>query len=143
MRYARSRSRVRAKVSERERTAVDLANRSIEEARSELKAMREVDKSNDGGYSAFDKEIGDLCAKLNGAEEQLVLLRKSNIMLCEESHKVTKKLSEVQSQFDMLKFSADPQTEKMKVWKSNGLLWRPRRRVYRGKSRSGRIVSIT
>ena len=132
-----------AKVSERERTAVDLANRSIEEARSELKAMREVDKGNDGGYSASNKEIGDLCAKLNGAKEQLVLLRKSNIMLREESQKVTKKLSEVQSQFDMLKFSDDPQTEKMKVWKLNGLLWRPRRRVYRRKSRSGRIVSIT
>ena len=64
-------------------------------------------------------------------------------MLREESQKVTKKLSEVQSQFDMLKFSADPQTEKMKVWKLNGLLWRPRRRVYCGKPRSGRIVSIT
>jgi nucleoprotein TPR len=111
-----------AKVSERERTAVGLANRSIEEARSELKAMREVDKGNDGGYSTSDKEIGDLCAKLNGAEEQLVLLRKNNIMLREESQKVTKKLSD--SQFDMLKFSADPQTEKMKVWKSNGLLCR-------------------
>jgi nucleoprotein TPR len=85
-----------AKVLERERTAVDLANRSIEEARSELKAMREVDKSNDGGYSTFDKEIGgDLCAKLNGAEEQLILLCKNNIMLREESQKVTKKLSEV------------------------------------------------
>ena len=37
-------------------------------------------------------------------------------MLCEESQKVTKKLSEeVQSQIDMLKLSADPQTEKMKV----------------------------
>jgi len=104
-----------AKVSERERTTVDLANRSIEEARSELKAMREVDKGNDGGYSTSDKEIGDLCAKLNGAEEQLILLRKNNIMLREESQKVTKKLSEVQSQFDMLKFSVDPQTEKMKV----------------------------
>ena len=75
-----------AKVSERERTAAELANRIIEEARSELKAMREVDKQgNDGGYSASDKEIGDLCAKLNGAKEQLVLLCKSNIMLREES----------------------------------------------------------
>ena len=102
------------RASERERTAVELANRSLEEARSELKAMQEVGKGNDGGCSASDKEIGDLRAKLNGAKEQLVLLRENNIMLCEESQKVTKKLSEVQSQFDMLKFSANPQTEKMK-----------------------------
>ena len=94
--------------------AVDLADRSIEEARSELKTMREVDKGNDGGYSASDKEIGDLCAKLNGAEEQLILLCKNNIMLREESQKVTKKLSEVQFQFDTLKFSTAPQTERMK-----------------------------
>ena len=82
--------------SERERTAAELANRSLEEARSELKAMREVGKDNDGGYSASDKEIGDLRAKLNGTEEQL-LLRESNIMLRKESQKVTKKLSEAQS----------------------------------------------
>ena len=100
--------------SERERTAAELANRSLEEARSELKAMREVGKDNEGGSSASDKEMGDIRAKLNGAEEQLVLLRESNIMLREESQKVTKKLFEVQSQFDTLKFSTAPQTEKMK-----------------------------
>ena len=81
---------------ERERTAAELANRSLEEARSELKAMREVGKDNDGGSSASDKEIGDLLAKLNGTEEQL-LLRESNIMLRKESQKVSKKLSEAQS----------------------------------------------
>ena len=102
------------RASERERTAAELANRSLEEARSELKAMREVGKDNEGGSSASDKEMGDIRAKLNGAEEQLVLLRESNIMLREESQKVTKKLSEVQSQFDTLKFSTAPQTEKMK-----------------------------
>jgi nucleoprotein TPR len=102
------------RASERERTAAELANRSLEEARSDLKAMREVGKDNEGGSSASDKEMGDICAKLNGAEEQLVLLRESNIMLREESQKVTKKLSEVQSQFDTLKFSTAPQTEKMK-----------------------------
>ena len=102
------------RATERERTAAELANRSLEEARSELKAMREVSKDNDGGSSASDKEMGDLLAKLNGAEEQLVLLRESNTMLREESQKVAKKLSEVQSQFDTLKFSTAPQTEKMK-----------------------------
>jgi len=102
------------RASERERAAAELANRSLEEARSELKAMREVGKDNDGGSSASDKEMGDLRAKLNGAEEQLVLLRESNIMLREESQKVTKKLSEVQFQFDTLKFSTAPQTERMK-----------------------------
>ena len=84
------------RASERERTAAELANRSLEEARSELKAMQEVGKDNDGGYSASDKEIGDLRAKLNGTEEQLHL-RESNIMLRKESQKVTKKLSEAQS----------------------------------------------
>jgi len=82
--------------SEHERTAAELANRSLEEARSELKAMREVGKDYDRGYSASDKEIGDLRAKLNGTEEQ-ILLCKSNIMLRKESQKVTKKLSEAQS----------------------------------------------
>jgi hypothetical protein len=33
--------------SERERTAAELANRSLEEARSELKAMREAGKDNE------------------------------------------------------------------------------------------------
>lgn len=102
------------RASERERTAAELANRSLEEARSELKVLREIGKDDVGGASASEREMGDLRAKLNGAEEQLVLLRESNIMLREESQKVTKKLAEVQSQFDKLKFSTAPQSEKMK-----------------------------
>jgi nucleoprotein TPR len=99
------------RASERERTAADLANRSLEEARSELKVLRELDKDNVGGTSASEEEMCDLREKLNGAEEQLVLLRESNTMLREESHKVTKKLSEVQSQFDALKSSTASHTK--------------------------------
>ena len=55
--------------------------------------------------------MSDLREKLKSAEEQLVLLRESNTMLREESHKVTKKLFELQSQFDTLKSSTAPQTK--------------------------------
>lgn len=99
------------RASERERTAAELTNRSLEEARSELKALREQDKDNIGGISASEKAMSDLREKLKSAEEQLVLLRESNTMLREESHKVTKKLSELQSQFDTLKSSTAPQTK--------------------------------
>jgi hypothetical protein len=85
--------------SERELLAAELANRSLEEARSKLKAMQEIGKDNVGGTSAYKKEMADLHAKLNGTEESLVLFQKSNTMLCEESQKVVKKLSEVQSQY--------------------------------------------
>ena len=101
------------RASERERTAAELTNRSLEEARSELKALREQDKDNIGGISASDKAMSDLREKLKSAEEQLVLLRESNTMLREESHKVTKKLFELQSQFDTLKSSTAPQTKKI------------------------------
>ena len=99
------------RASERERTAAELTNRSLEEAMSELKALREQDKDNIGGISASEKAMSDLREKLKSAEEQLVLLRESNTMLREESHKVTKKLFELQSQFDTLKSSTAPQTK--------------------------------
>jgi nucleoprotein TPR len=99
------------RASERERIAAELTNRSLEEARSELKVLRELEKDNIGGASASEKAMCDLRVKLNSAEEQLVLLRESNTMLREESHKVTKKLSEVQSQLDSLKSSTAPQTK--------------------------------
>ncbi|KAL3809139.1 hypothetical protein ACHAXA_007242 [Cyclostephanos tholiformis] len=76
------------RASERERTAAELANRSLEEARSELMVLREVGKDDVGGASASEKEMGDLRAKLNGAEEQLVLLRESNIMLREQKKRL-------------------------------------------------------
>ena len=100
------------RASERERTSAELAKRSLEEARSELKVMREGDK--EGGGTTTEKEMDDLRTKLKGAEEQLVLIHDSNKHLREESQKVNKKLSEIQSQFKVLKMSTAPQSEKMK-----------------------------
>ena len=102
------------RASERERTAAELAKRSLEEARSELTVLHEGEKDGNGGTSASEKEMEDLRTKLKSAEEQLVLIRESNTMLREESQKVNKKLSEVQSQFNSLKTSTAPQSEKMK-----------------------------
>ena len=101
------------RASERERTAAELAKRSLQEARSELKVLRESGDLAASGST--EKEMDDLHAKLKTAEEQLVLLRESNTMLREESQKVTKKLSEVQSQLTSLKSSTAPATEKMKA----------------------------
>lgn len=102
------------RASERERTAAELSKRSLEEARSELKALRESEKAGTGGSVTEEKEMNDVRAKLKSAEEQLLLLRESNTMLREESQKVAKKLAGVLSNFNKLKSSMAPQTEKMK-----------------------------
>ncbi|KAL7539107.1 hypothetical protein ACHAXR_009024, partial [Thalassiosira sp. AJA248-18] len=102
------------RASERERTAAELAKRSLEESRSELKVLRDGDDAGNGGTGATEKETENLRSKIKGAEEQLVLLRESNTMLREESQKVTKKLSEVQSHFLSLKSSSAPTADKMK-----------------------------
>jgi len=99
---------------ERERTAVELAKRSVEEAQSELKALRETDKAGAGSAGEAEKKVDGLRVKLKSAEEQLLLIRESNTMLREESQKVSKKMSEVQSQLNKLRASTAPQSEKMK-----------------------------
>eukprot|EP00579_Thalassiosira_antarctica_P013616 CAMPEP_0201939780 /NCGR_PEP_ID=MMETSP0903-20130614/43907_1 /ASSEMBLY_ACC=CAM_ASM_000552 /TAXON_ID=420261 /ORGANISM="Thalassiosira antarctica, Strain CCMP982" /LENGTH=2217 /DNA_ID=CAMNT_0048481399 /DNA_START=64 /DNA_END=6717 /DNA_ORIENTATION=- len=102
------------RASERERTAAELAKRSLEEARSELKVLRESDEDGTGNTRTTEREMDNIRTKLKSAEEQLVLIRESNTMLREESQKVSKKLSEVQSRFQSLKSSTAPQTERMK-----------------------------
>ena len=52
-------------------------------------------------------------SSLGEAEEQLVFIRESNTMLCEESQKVSRKLSEMQSIFQSLMSSTALQTERM------------------------------
>jgi len=100
------------RASERERTSAELAKRSLEEARSELKTLRESEKAEGGAMT--EEEAGALRSKLKSAEEQLLLIRESNTMLREESQKVLKKLSEMQSNFNKLKSSTAPQTERLK-----------------------------
>ena len=102
------------RASERERTAAELAKRSLEEARSELKVLRESSSGESGNAQSTEKDMDDLRAKLKASEEQLQLIRESNTMLREQSQKVSKKLSEMQSKFDSLKTSTAPQTEKVK-----------------------------
>ena len=101
------------RATERHRTAAELAKRSLEEARSEIKILRESSKGT-GDAQAAEKELDDIRTKLKSTEEQLVLIRESNAMLREESQKASKKLSEVQSRFDELSSSVSPQGEKMK-----------------------------
>eukprot|EP00985_Skeletonema_marinoi_P025688 scaffold19105_cov113-Skeletonema_marinoi.AAC.1 len=82
--------------SERERTAAELAKKSLEEARSELKILRESNKAGiDGSKSVM--ELNDLRSKLKSAEEQLVLLKESNTTLREQSTKMSKQLKDVQA----------------------------------------------
>lgn len=100
------------RASERERAAAELAKRSLEEARSELKKLREGNVL--GGAGAPETEVDNLRAKLKSAEDQLVLIRESNTMLREESQKVTKKLSDVTSEFNSFKSLTASQLEKMK-----------------------------
>ena len=102
------------RASERERIAAESAKRTLEEARSELKVLREAGTDEVSGASASTKEVDDIRTKLRGAEEQLLLLRESNTMLREESQNVSKRLSEAQSQLNALKLSTAPQMEKMK-----------------------------
>ena len=97
------------RASERERAAADLAKRSLEGARSELKAAR------DGGAGdAAGTDADGVRAQLKGAEEQLVLVRESNVMLREESQKAGRKVADLQADLDKLKSAAAPREEKMK-----------------------------
>ncbi len=101
------------RASERERAAAELAKRSLEEARSELKLLREGNVL-DGAWDAPESDIGTLHTKLKSAEDQLVLIRESNTMLREESQKITKKLSDVMAEFNSYKSSTASQAERMK-----------------------------
>ena len=102
------------RATERERTASELAKRSAEEARSELKVFQESIKEGKGGAAFTEMDLTDLRNKLKSAEEQLVLIRESNTMLREESQRSSKKLAEVQSELNTLKSDSAPQMEKMK-----------------------------
>lgn len=99
--------------SERERAAAELAKRSLEEARSELKVLREGTII-EGAGGASVSEIDNLRSKLKSAEDQLVLIRESNTMLREESQKVAKKLSDVTTEFNLFKSSTCSQIEQVK-----------------------------
>ena len=101
------------RASERERAAAELAKRSLEEARSELKVLREGNIL-EGAEGVAESEIVNLRTKLKSAEDQLVLIRESNKMLRDESQKVTKKLSDVTSQFNSFKSSTASQSEQVK-----------------------------
>jgi len=99
--------------SERERTAAELAKKSLEEARSELKILRESNKAGiDGSKSVM--ELNDLRSKLKSAEEQLVLLKESNTTLREQSTKMSKQLKDVQAQLSSANAAATPSKEKIR-----------------------------
>ena len=101
------------RLSERERTAAELAKKSLVEARSELKILRESNKADsDGSKSAM--EMDELRTKLKSAEEQLVLLRESNTTLREQSTKMSAKLKEVHAQLSSANTAATPSKEKIR-----------------------------
>lgn len=99
------------RAAERERTATELAKRSLEESRSELKVLLESNK--EGGIVTAEKDLSELRTKLNQAEEQLVLIGESNKTLREDSERSKKKLTEVLLEFSEAKAAAAPQTEKI------------------------------
>ena len=98
--------------SERERTSAELAKKSLEEARSELKILREKSEADING-SKSAKEMAAIRSKLNTAEEQLVLLKESNTTLREQSTKMSKQLKSVQSELSSAKAAVAPSKEKI------------------------------
>ncbi len=99
--------------SERERTAAELAKKSLEEARSEVKILRDSNRAdNDGSKSA--KELNVLRSKLKSAEEQLLLLKESNTALREQSTKMSEQLKSVQAQLSSANAAATPSKEKIR-----------------------------
>jgi hypothetical protein len=73
---------------ERERASSSVVRRSLDEARRELRIIREASQE-----AEKDEEINLLRTRLKGSEEQIILLRESNILLCEESDKLKASLS--------------------------------------------------
>ena len=128
--------------SERERTAAELANRSLEEARSELKAMREVGKDNDGGYSVPTRRLVIDVSSSMAPRSSYSSVRATSCFA--RSHRRWRR-SYLRPSLNLTCWSSLPlnRRNRWSLWKSNVLLKRPRRRVYRRKSRPGIIVSIT
>lgn len=99
------------RAAERERTAAEMAKKSLDEARSELKVLR--DSTKEGESAAAGKDLEELRNKLKASDDQLVLVRESNTMLREETQRLTKKLSDVQNECKELKTAALPNNEKL------------------------------
>ena len=99
------------RTAERERTAAEMTKKSLEEARSEIKVLR--DGSKEGSSAPVDKGTSELRNQLNTANDQLVLVRESNTMLREETQRLTKKLSDVEAECKELKTAASPNNEKL------------------------------
>ena len=94
------------RTAERERTAAEMAKKSLEEARSEMKMYHDSSKEIDS--AAADKNAANLRNELKTAQDQLELLRESNTMLREETQRLTKKLSIIEAECKEMKTAALP-----------------------------------
>ena len=100
------------RTSDRERAASAITKRSLEEARAELQ-IRQNDGDSIGKENAKSvKEREVDAAKLKKAEDQLVLLRESNLLLREGNEKTAKSLQLVEKELSERKSSAAPMEAK-------------------------------
>lgn len=100
------------RAAERERTTADMAKKSLDEARAELKVIRDGSK-NDGNAGTSNQDTSELRNELKTANDQLVLVRESNTMLREETQRLAKKLADLESECKELKTAASPNNKKL------------------------------
>lgn len=94
---------------ERERAASLVVRRSLDEARNEARILREVPPTveNDG-------KISELQLKLQRSEEQIILLRDSNILLREETDKLKSLLKVSEDALSDVQNAAEPNLKKIR-----------------------------
>lgn len=97
------------RTAQREKAAATVIKRSLDDARAELQALRNVSNTSAEGIDA--KELHD---KLQSAEDQLKLLRDSNQLLREEAEKLQVSLATVKSDLDASKQSAQPAAKRLR-----------------------------
>ncbi len=94
------------RAAERDRAAAEIAKRSLEQLRSEMKILekdRNQNQSTEVPGESFAVET-----KLKQAEDQLTLLRESNKLLREETEKLTNSLARSESQAQDAKKALEP-----------------------------------
>lgn len=94
---------------ERERASSSVVRRSLDEARHEIRMIREASQE-----SGKDEEINVLKTRLKGSEEQIILLRESNILLREESDKLKASLNVCEKSLADAQNAVEPTLKKIR-----------------------------
>ncbi len=98
------------RTAERERAAAEIAKKSLDSLRGEMKLLQDADEKS-GVLGSVDSSEA-VVAKLQQAQDQLVLLRESNTLLRVETDKTSQSLAAANRQIEELRATLEPVNEK-------------------------------